>query len=207
MLARDNKELQLLLTYLIREILRNTPEHACTEEMWICGQYWNSSKVAEIAIVDEGIGIYESIRKNRLHREYITDNLSAIQWAIKAGISQSFAPSQKQKDDDEWANSGFGLYMVSQICKSLNGNFALISNGDFLHSNNHRISMGRTSFHGTAIRIRIPSQNVSDAKLLISDICKRGESEARLIRTAFKRASHPSRGLMDRLSIYYSKPL
>lgn len=200
-LARENKELQLLLTYLIREILRNTPEHACTEEMWICGQYWNSRRVAEIAIIDEGIGIYESIRKNRMHREHITDNASAIQWAIKAGITQAFAPSQRQKDDDEWANSGFGLYMVSQICKSLNGNFALISNGNFLHSNNHGISIGNTSFHGTAIRIRIPSQNVLDAKRLIADICKQGESEAKLIRNAFKKASRPSRSLMDDLSI------
>lgn len=34
---RGNKELHKLLTYLVREILRNTPEHAQADEMWRCG--------------------------------------------------------------------------------------------------------------------------------------------------------------------------
>ena len=58
---RGNKELHKLLTYLIREILRNTPEHAKSNTMWVCGQYWPSYELAEIAIIDEGIGIYNSI--------------------------------------------------------------------------------------------------------------------------------------------------
>ena len=112
---RGQSELNKLLTYLIREILRNTPEHAQTNQMWVCGQYWPSYELAEIAIIDEGIGIYQSIVQNPSHREYIKDNATALQWAIKAGISQSFRPSAKQKSRDEWANSGFGLYMVSEI--------------------------------------------------------------------------------------------
>ena len=71
---RGNKELHKLLTYLIREILRNTPEHAGTNTMWVCGQYWPSFELAEIAIADEGIGIYNSITRNHAHKEYITDN-------------------------------------------------------------------------------------------------------------------------------------
>lgn len=55
-LCRDNEELNILFTYLIREILRNIPEHANCNEAWICGQYWNDGK-AEIAIIDEGIGV------------------------------------------------------------------------------------------------------------------------------------------------------
>lgn len=42
--------------------------------MWICGQYWPSFELAEIAIANEGIGIYKSITQNHAHKEYITDN-------------------------------------------------------------------------------------------------------------------------------------
>jgi len=198
---RGNEQLHILLTYLIREIIRNTPEHAEVDQIWTCGQYWPSYEMAEIAIMDEGIGVYQSITKNRAHREYITDNASALGWAIKAGISQAIAPSAKQKSNDEWANSGFGLYMVSQICKKLNGNFALISYGDFIHLNNHGCSMGKTSFHGTAIRIRVPSAKIENAKQIITEINKQGEAEAKTIRNAFKESSRPSKGLIERLNI------
>lgn len=198
---RGDLQLHKLLTYLIREILRNTPEHAETEQIWICGQYWRTNNLAEIAIMDEGIGVFKSIAKNRAHREYITDNESALEWAIRAGISQAIAPTDKQKSSDAWANSGFGLYMVSQICKKLNGNFALISYDDFIHLNNHGLSKGKTSFHGTAIRIRVPSKRVHDAQSIIREINAQGEAEAKTIRNAFKQSSRPSKGLMERLNL------
>lgn len=74
---RGNTELHKLLTYLIREMLRNTPEHAHVFEMWICGQYWPSYKLAEIAIIDEGIGIFRSLSSNHAHSAYIKTNLDA----------------------------------------------------------------------------------------------------------------------------------
>lgn len=199
---RGNAELHKLLTYLIREILRNTPEHAGTNTMWVCGQYWPSYELAEIAIADEGIGIYNSITRNYSHREYITDNKKALQWALKAGISEAFKPSTKQKSHDEWANSGFGLYMVSSICKKLNGSFCIISYGDYMLIDNHGIKYGETNFQGTAIRIRVPSKRISNAQNIISQIAAQGEMEAKTIRNAFKSASTPSKGLMSELNIY-----
>lgn len=196
---RGNPELHKLLAYLIREILRNTPEHAQSDRMWICGQYWNSFNLAEIAIIDEGIGIFNSITKNKAHREYIVDNASALQWALRAGISQAIAPAQKQTNNDEWANSGFGLYMVSQICKYLNGSFCIISYDNYLLIDNHGIKEGNTSFRGTAIRIRVPSDRISNAQGIISAITQKGENEAKTIRNAFKKASKPSMGLMEHL--------
>lgn len=198
---RGNKELHKLLTFLIREILRNTPEHAKTNTMWVCGQYWPSFELAEIAIVDEGIGIYESITRNAAHREYIKDNATALQWALKAGISEAFRPSSKQKSRDEWANSGFGLYMVSEICRHLNGSFCIISYGNYMLIDNHGITAGETFFKGTAIRMRVPSKKIASAQSIISEIASRGEAEAKTIRNAFKTASTPSRGLMLELNI------
>ncbi|MEA4973666.1 MAG: ATP-binding protein [Candidatus Metalachnospira sp.] len=197
---RGNPELHKLLTYLIREILRNTPEHAQSNQMWVCGQYWSSYNLAEIAIIDEGIGIYNSITKNAAHREYIVNNAAALQWALKAGISQAIAPSKKQTSNDEWANSGFGLYMVSEICKNLNGSFCIISYDNYLLIDNHGVNEGKTSFHGTAIRIRVPSDRIKNAQEIISTIAQQGEAEAKTIRNAFKKASTPTKGLMDYLN-------
>lgn len=198
---RGNRELHKLLTFLIREILRNTPEHAKTDTMWICGQFWKSYELAEIAIIDEGVGIYQSIKGNSAHRQYVKDNASALQWAIKAGISESFKPSRKQMSNDEWANSGFGLYVVSQICKYLDGSFCLISYGNYLVLDKEGITVGDTYFKGTAIRIKIPTKNIGDAQSIISKIVTQGEMEAKNIRNAFKYASTPSRGLIEKLNI------
>mgnify|MGYP004584113801 CR=1 FL=1 len=198
---RGNKELHKLLTFLIREILRNTPEHAQTNTIWICGQYWPSYELAEIAIIDEGIGIFNSITRNTAHRKYITDNATALQWALKAGISEAFKPSMKQKSNDEWANSGFGLYIVSEICKHLNGSFCIISYGNYMLINNHATEIGVTSFEGTAIGMRVPSKNITSAQSIISQIARQGEIEAKAIRTAFKTASTPSKGLMENMNI------
>ena len=200
---RGNKELHKLLTYLVREILRNTPEHAQTDEMWICGQYWPTYQLAEIAIIDEGIGVFQSITRNATHAKYIHDNRSALKWAIRAGISESFRPAYEFKphDYDVWKNSGFGLYMVSQICQKLNGSFCIISYGDALLIDNHGVAEKSTSFHGTAIRIRVPTNNISAAQAIIDEIAAQGEVEARTIKNAFKTASMPSKGLMTQLNI------
>lgn len=198
---RGNNELHKLLTYLIREIIRNTPEHAKTNTVWVCGQYWPSYELAEIAIADEGIGIYNSIVQNPAHRTYITDNSLALKWALKAGISEAFRPSAKQRSNDEWANSGFGLYMVNEICRHLNGSFCIISYGNYLLIDNHGMSEGETSYSGTAIRMRVPSKKISSAQSIISHIASQGENEAKTIRNAFKHASTPSKGLVTELKI------
>ena len=43
--------------------------------MW---QYWPTYELAEIAILDEGIGIYNSLVQNAAHKEYITNNQEAL---------------------------------------------------------------------------------------------------------------------------------
>lgn len=198
---RGNAELHKLLTYLIREIIRNTPEHAGTNVSWVCGQYWPSYSLAEIAIADEGKGIFNSICQNSAHRQYITNNELALKWALKAGISEAFRPSAKQGSNDAWVNSGFGLYMVSEICKYLKGSFCIISYGDYLLIDNHGVNAGKTFYQGTAIRMRVPCKKISNAQEIISQIAHQGESEAKTIRHAFKHASLPSKGLMSELDL------
>lgn len=200
-ISQDNREIRILLTYLIREILRNTPEHTECETMWICGQYWPSYNLAEIAILDEGIGIYNSIIKNTAHAEYIHNNKDALSWAVRAGISEAFGPSRKPKQRDWWANSGYGLYTVSKICAYLGGSFCLISGTDYLTVDSKGQSYGKTFFNGTAIQIRVHTDKLVNAKQIISETVQQGEDEAKKIRNSFKKASTPSKGLREYLNI------
>lgn len=193
---RGNEELHKLLTYLIREIIRNTFEHAGCNQVWICGQYWYSKDLAEIAILDEGKGILQSLLSNVSHRSSIKDNKSALEYAIKPGVSESFSLLKKPRGNDVWSNSGYGLYVVSEICKKLNGEFCLASYEDYMIINNKGQSFGKTSFNGTAIRIQLSPSRIDNAQEFISSISVQGEKEAKSIRNAFKKASMPSKGLM-----------
>lgn len=196
-LCRDSEEMILLMTYLIREMIRNIPEHADTMTAWICGQYWPAKQKAEIAIVDEGIGIRSSLRKNQAHSAYIQTDEDAILCAVKPGISQAFIPSRQNRSSDVWANSGFGLYMVSEICRKLQGLFWLASGEKFVCINSSgEQTIGDTHISGTAIRMTFSTQNLKSSRNIIQEIASLGEQQARTIRNAFKKASVPSKGLV-----------
>lgn len=194
-ICRYNVEMRALMTYLIREILRNIPEHANESVAWICGQYW-SNQTAEIAIVDEGMGIKKSLQQNPIHRAYATDDESALSYAIKAGISQAFDPRRGNRSNDEWANSGYGLYMVSEICKELGGNFCIASGGKCISVTDKGIKTKDTYLDGTAVKMTFSTDKLKSSHDIIRDIAGRGELEARAIKNAFKKASHPSKGLI-----------
>ena len=195
-LAQHNSELQKLLRYLIREAIRNVPEHADTNEVWVCGQYWHNRDLAEIAILDEGIGVYESLKKNYVHNAYITSNEEALRWAIKPGVSVAFNPARGQRSDDVWANSGYGLYMISEICKATGGWFTFVSGEDCLRAYQNNTSIYMTQFKGTALGIRIKPSQVSNHQALITAARASGEATAKAIKNSFKEASLPSKGLM-----------
>lgn len=201
-LSRNSSELLKLLTYLIREMLRNIPEHAETGEMWICAQYWKGSGIAEIAILDEGIGVFKSITKNPSHKQYIDTNQKALQWAVQAGISQALAPSSKQKINRPWANSGYGLYVSSRLCSKLKGSFIVASGRDFYELRESGPRLGKTFCPGTAIRMRLPIENIQKFDEMVRAINIDGENVAKDIRGAFKSSSLPSKGLMTKLDIH-----
>lgn len=196
-LAQHNSELQKILRYLIREAIRNVPEHAGTNEVWVCGQYWHNRDLAEIAILDEGIGVYESLKMNRIHNAYITNNEEALRWAIKPGVSVAFDPARGQRSKDVWANSGYGLYMISEICKATGGWFTFVSGEDCLRAYPNNTRVYGAHFKGTALGIRVKTANLSNYQTLIDTVRTSGEATAKNIKNAFKEASIPSKGLMN----------
>ena len=194
-LAAD-KQAQYLLTYILRELMRNVPEHSGTDDLWVCGQHWINGD-AEIAIIDEGIGIKESLYKNASHRPYIESDEDALRLAVKAGVSQAFRLGGKQRLDDTWSNSGFGLYAVSNFVKLLGGSFCLASGNSYLKMDESgKITTGDSWFSGTAVKITLNRITVQNSEKLINEVIMNGEKEASGLRNVFKTASRPSKGLI-----------
>lgn len=99
---------------------------------------------------DEGIGVFESLKQNPIHRKYVTSNEEALRWAIQPGVSVAFNPALGQRSNDVWANSGYGLYMISEICRKTNGWFTFVSGEECLRAYPNNISICKTKFNGTA---------------------------------------------------------
>lgn len=194
-ISQGNVELEIVLSYCLREMIRNISEHSEANDAWVCGQYWPTKEKAEIGIVDEGIGLKKSLSKNSFHREYILDDKDAIQFAVKPGISRAFSPRLKNNSDDVWSNSGFGLYMNSTLCKELGGKFYLSSGKKCLIIDKNSTNFYDTEYQGVAIGLELPT-NIVEAKEIIRNISIEGENEAKKIRNTFKKASKPSKGLI-----------
>lgn len=195
-LGRDNTEANALFTYLFREMLRNIPEHANCSKALICGQYYSNNS-AEIAIIDEGIGILKSLQSNTIHRMYINTDKDALECAIRPGISSTFNPRRGQRSNEIWENSGFGLYMANKICQRLGGSFCIASGNHFIeYTKNGKLIEGDTCFRGTAIKLEVSTNNLKNCSKLINEISAQGEKQAQKIKHAFKVASKPSKGLI-----------
>ena len=95
--------------------------------------------------------------------------------------------------------------MVSEICKSLNGSFCLISYDNYILVDNDELKVGDTSFEGTAIRISVPCYKVENTKEILNSISSKGEEQSKLIENSFKKASIPSKGLIDKINLNIHK--
>lgn len=198
-LSQGNNELIEIFTYLLREIIRNVYEHSNTNVVWICAQYWWNKDLAEIAILDEGIGIWESLNSNVYHKNFLTSNLEAIKWSLKPGVSGSFSPTKTPNIDNVWTNSGYGLYIVKNLCVKFGGWFVMISNDDGVrYFDDGTCQELKTKFRGTAISLRIKPSRIKHVKKTILEINEAGETEAKKIRNAFKESSIPSKGLLQK---------
>lgn len=122
------------LTFSIREIMRNTFEHSGATCIWYCAQYWPMYDKAEIVLLDEGIGIKESIKNNPFLE--VSNDSDAIQQSVMPGISSKNYKGIRVDRNNPWHNSGYGLYMTSRLCR--NGGSIYIGSG------NHGILLNET---------------------------------------------------------------
>lgn len=152
------------LSYSIREIMRNAVEHAMVDRFTICAQYWPTKGRAEVAILDRGIGLKESLKPNP-HIDASTDK-SAINYALMPAVSgKAFKGARRLAKRGPWTNSGFGLYMTSRICRN-GGNFFIASGdtGMLLTSGKDSKRYLSTTLNGTAVRLSIRTEKIDSLR-------------------------------------------
>ncbi len=172
-LSRNNETLMKCLSYSIMELLRNVYEHSDSEELWYAAQYWPSKNMVEIAILDEGIGIRNSFQKNK--KINVKNDEEAIKLALSPGISKS---GIGKVSSDAYDNTGFGLYMISNICKN-GGDFVICSGSKCLVINSKETCVHETSFNGTVIRMRIRPSEITKLSEVMSNLSRTGTKEAK----------------------------
>ncbi len=161
----ENREAQDMMRYCLREIVRNTFEHANIDECAVMAQRWANNSV-ELAVLDSGRGIYESLKE----RYNLRDNRAALLHAIQPGVSGADLTRQS----DVWGNSGYGLYIAAELGRTC-GEFLLCSNGDTLEVTSGGEQYGRLYFYGTSIRLFLTTQDAEYFPNLLQQIVEKGE--------------------------------
>lgn len=167
----ESKEIDVL-TYCIREIFRNVIEHSKSEQFGFCAQYRPTIGIVSFSIVDRGIGLHNSLNDNPTLE--ISSDLSAIYHALNPGVSGKVYKGQKNKPKGEWANSGYGLYMTSQICKK-GGGFFIASGNTGLYMSENKVKILETPFKGTALNLAIQTSRISSLKKMLAEIDQKNE--------------------------------
>lgn len=146
------------LTYSMREVMRNVVEHSRSERFGICAQYWPSKSRVEVAILDRGIGLRQSLSRNP-HIDTSTDKKS-INYALMPAISGKAFKGSRTKQKGNWANSGFGLYLTNRICR--NGGTFFIASGDtgMLLTKSEGKRYFKCKLEGTAIRMQMRTEGL-----------------------------------------------
>ena len=170
-LLTGSQELKIYrpIAYCIREVIRNVFEHADIDVCSISGQRFKDE--VELAIVDRGCGVRSSLSRRY---DFVTDG-DALLSAIKPGISKS-EPSGE--DDNQWSNSGFGLYVLSELGKRT-GTFCICSGtAEVKISKDKAPEVKEHLFHGTAIRLKIQKPKGVNFTEYIEKIISDGEAIA-----------------------------
>ncbi len=155
----DSGDIFETLSYSLREIMRNVVEHSESKQLGICAQYWPTKHKVEVAIIDRGVGLRKTLSRNP-HLDVNSDR-SALNYALMPAVSgKAFKGARKQHGP--WANSGFGLYMTSRICRN-GGNFFIASGGYgmLLTKAKEGKSYFPCSYEGTAVRLVIRTDQIT----------------------------------------------
>ena len=193
-LAQNQSDpVQNTLSYSLREIFRNALEHSRAETIWYAAQYWPGKHLVELSILDQGIGVRSSLSRNP--HLAIGNDEDALRFSLLPGISGVAFKGGPQMRKDAWANSGYGLFMTSQLC-ARGGGFMICSGERGLLLEDGTETTFDVGFEGTALRLEIYIPEVRGLSEALEDLRKRGGTIAGELRqTANLTASMSSRML------------
>ena len=190
-LTRESKgDLIDTLEFVLREIIRNVAEHSGAQQVGFCAQYWPLRNMVELAILDSGIGFKTSLSENPFLDKDMTDR-AALNYALLPGISGKMYKGKYKDPYDEWENSGFGLYMASEICRN-GGSFFVCTNsaGALLRrTTKQNIELATPC---TAIRLRLNTNMIAPTSKALPMYQKKGQAVAKEINGANITASAAS---------------
>jgi len=169
------------LTYSIREVMRNVYEHSQSKSLEYCAQYWPSYDRVEIAISDNGIGLKDSLLTNPFMK--IESYSDAIQQALMPAISSKYYQGIKADNNNPWQNSGFGLYMISRLCR-LGGSFLICSgnHGVLLNNEGKQHLELEHNCSGTVVRLVLNTQKLDSLSNMLSSFKNDGYEIAKKIK-------------------------
>jgi hypothetical protein len=164
-----------VVQYSLREIIRNVFEHSGSKIVMYCAQYWPSNNKVQIAIVDEGSGIYPSLTFNPKFKQL--SERESVHYALLPGVSGNYKDLQHSDNDITWRNSGYGLYMTSRLSKKT-GEFTIISSNHVVRLIKQKKFVSPiANFRGTMIIMNFFAERSAD---LAADLKKYAE-EGKLV--------------------------
>ncbi len=166
------------VAYSFSEMIRNVVEHSKSETIGYCAQFWQSRDLVEIAIVDNGIGVRQSLENNP-HLTTVTDS-DALKFALMPGVSGKMFGGVPNQFGNDFQNSGYGLYMNYRLCNE-GGDFFISSgqSGLYRTKDADKNEYYETAFPGTILRLRLSTTNLQNYEKLLDEFRKEGRQLAK----------------------------
>lgn len=191
---KSHGELYLTIRYAIQELFRNSFEHSDGKSVTLFACYYKKKHKAEIAVIDDGIGIFQSLMKNKKLDAPPKDNFAAIKIALHPGISKI---SMEDMGDEHFSNSGFGLFITSRLAKKF-GEFHIISNNDYLLLKTGRQIPNEYPLKGTSVALSLDLEYSGEVAREITDLVDEGNRQvSELTGGKLPNASTASKSLHD----------
>jgi hypothetical protein len=172
-----------MLSYCFRELIRNSFEHAQVATCAVMAQRWDNG-IAEVAIADRGIGVYRALSQSH---DIKTPDEAVLQ-CLKPGISSGGT----KQTGSQWDNTGFGLYVVSQLGKRY-GSFSMLSAERFINPSQNTNSLQQVPLPGTLVKLRVRTRDPEYWPDVLQEIVSEGEAQARKTPGAIASASAASK--------------
>ncbi len=177
-IARDrevNGDMYDVLSYSVREVMRNVFEHSGATKLYYCAQYWPRSNKVEFAVADFGMGIRRGLGTNPNFR-FPTDK-QAIEYSLLPSVS---GKTHLPRTSNTWFNSGYGLYMTNRLARN-GGNFVLASGTTAIHLSRKTKTNYQTSFPGTALRFNMDVNEIGSVQKRLTEFRADGAEIAKSI--------------------------
>lgn len=185
-----DRSLANFIQYAFVETIRNVYEHSQSNKAFVCAQKWATHNLVEIAVLDEGCGIAQAMKK------YSTSSSEEelLRLSLLPGVSAKSNHAFLGKND-EWSNSGYGLYILKELCNTYEGSFTICSNHYAIRSYAlGKTELFNTSFSGTVVCLRFSTNLNINFTQERARIVHEGQRIAKEYKGTIKKASKSSGG-------------